>query len=367
MNFTCTQANLLQALSQVAPIAGRNSQLPVLQHVLLQVRDNILHLTTTDLEIGVHSITGGKAMGDGSCTVPARRLFDFVQQLPNKHPLVLEKKGSGLKITTKGFKASFPLAEAEEFPLLPDVKPQEAIILEPASFCRALEDVLFAASREDVRPEIRSVFVIAEGGRLRVAATDSFRLAESVSAYTGGKNFSFILPLPSAQEVVRLFVGQEELHILPHTNHVAFQTDAVELTSRLVDGQYPDYQQIIPRSSTTEMVVDREALLRALKTLTVFLPRDSRRVQFEIDPDKNTFRLSVAGSEVGEGQVDVDVQKIIGEPLTIMLNIQYLLEGVQHMGTKQCRVFFSGQEDPVVIRPQGPEDAYIYLVMPIQV
>jgi DNA polymerase-3 subunit beta len=356
---------LLQALSQVAPVAGRNSQLPILQHVLLQVRENILHLTTTDLEVGVHSITGGKAKEDGSCTVPARRFFDYVQQVPSKNPLVLEKKNNGLIVSTKGFRAVFPLAEAEDFPLLPDITLEHTTGLEPGIFCRALEDVLFAASREDMRPEIRSVFVAAEGRNLRIAATDSFRLAEKIIPLTNEASFTFILPLPSAQEVVRLFSNQQELHVIPHPNHVAFQTDAVEFTSRLIDGQYPDYQQIIPRGAQTELKIERDELLRALKTLAVFLPKDSRRVQFEVDPDKGLIHLLVAGSE--EGQVEVAIQEGKGEKLSVMLNIQYLLEGIQHVASKYCRLLLNGSEDPVVIKPQELEGSSVYLVMPIQV
>lgn len=366
MKFTCTQQNLFQALSQVAPVAGRNSQLPVLQHVLLQVRDNILHLTTTDLEVGVHSITGGKAEVDGSCTVPARRLFDYVQQLPNKNPLIIEKKDKGLLITTRGFRAVFPLSEAEDFPLLPDIKPEHAIKVDPRTFCRALEEVLFAASREDIRPEIRSVFVAADGKNLRVAATDSFRLAEKIIPFSGEGQFTFILPLPSAQEVVRLFSDQDDLHVLPHPNHIAFQTDVVELTSRLIDGQYPDYQQIIPRAARTEVKVERDELLRALKTLTVFLPKDSRRVQCEVDLKKEVLHLSVAGSESGEGQVEVAMKEVKGEPLVVMLNIQYLLEGISHVVSKHCHLLLNGPEDPVVVKPQELEGASVYLVMPIQ-
>lgn len=367
MHFTCTQHNLLEALSRVAPVAGRNSQLPVLQHVLLQVRDNILHLTTTDLEVGVHSITGGKAHQDGSCTVPARRLFEYVQQLPNTNPLVIEKKNKGLMVSTKGFRATFPLAEAEEFPLLPDIKPENPIVLDPAVFCRALEEVMFAASREDMRPEIKSVFVAAQGRQLRVAATDSFRLAEKIVPFSGEGSFMFILPLPSAQEVVRLFAHQKELHVLPHPNHVAFQTDTVELTTRLIDGQYPDYQQIIPRSAKVELKVEREEFLRALKTLSVFLPKDSRRVQFEVQPKEELLQLSVAGSEVGEGHVEVAIQDGKGEPLIIMLNIQYLLEGIQHISSKHCLILLNGSEDPVVLKPKELDGASVYLVMPIQV
>ncbi len=366
MNFTCTQENLVLGLGQVAPIAGRNSQLPVLQHVLLEVRDNILHLTTTDLEVGVHTIIGGKMKSSGSCIIPARRLFDYVQQLPNTHPVVIEKKGQAVVVSTKGFQAQFAAADREEFPLLPTISPDNAVAIDPAFFCHALTQTSFAASREDVRPEIRSVFLQTSGKELRVAATDSYRLAERVIPYGAAEQWKFILPLPSAQEVVRLFGGMKTFHIIPHENHVAFQSDTVELTSRLIDGQYPDYQQIIPASARTTCVVDREELIRALKTLTVFLARDSRRIQVLVQPTKKTLRMRVQGGEVGEGEVELAAEKIDGDEVEILLNVQYVMEGVQHMYGKDCQVLFGGTEDPVMLRPVARATDYVYLVMPIQ-
>lgn len=367
MNFTCTQENLVVGLGQVAPIAGRNSQLPVLQHVLLEVKDHVLHLTTTDLEVGVHTIIGGKMKTSGSCIIPARRLFEYAQQLPNTHPIVIEKKGQVIVVTTKGFQAQFASADREEFPLLPTISPTQAVALDPVFFCHALTQTSFAASREDVRPEIRSVFLQTDGKELRVAATDSYRLAERVIPYSGERQWKFILPLPSAQEVVRLFSGEKDFHIIPHDNHVAFQSDTVELTSRLIDGQYPDYRQIIPASARTTCVVDREELIRALKTLTVFLPRDSRRIQVLVQPTKNTWRMRVQGGEVGEGEVELGAQTITGDEVEILLNVQYVMEGVQHMPGKDCQLLFGGAEDPVMIRPAARAADYVYLVMPIQV
>jgi DNA polymerase-3 subunit beta len=366
MKFTCTQENLVRSLGYVAPIAGRNTQLPILQYVLLQTKDNTLYLTTTDLEVGVHTVSGGKMEAEGSCAVPARRVLEYVQQLPNTHPLTLETKTQGLSITTKGFKANFPIMDSEDFPLLPEADRQRKIELDPALFTESLGRVVFAAAREETRPEIRSVFLKAEEGRLWLAATDSFRLAEEVIPIEQGEagEFSLLLPLTSAQEVIRLFSTQGTLTLLPQDNYITFVGEGVELSSRLIDGSYPDYQQIIPTNWQTQVLVVRSELVRALKTLTVFLPRDSRRVRIGVEPQGGNINLKVEGSEAGSGEVALTCEGE-GQDVDILLNIQYILDGISRMpGDKVC-IEFGGTSNPVVFRPQSTK-GYTYIVMPIQ-
>ncbi|HSX24484.1 MAG TPA: DNA polymerase III subunit beta, partial [Candidatus Andersenbacteria bacterium] len=180
MKFTCTQENLLRGISSTAPIAGKNSQLPILQYVLLRVEKNTLTLTATDLEVGVRSIVGGKMDQDGSCALPARRFFEYIQQLPKGNPVTLEQKDGIVHVTTKGFRAQFTSADPEEYPLLPGSVDEKVIVVSGRVLCSGVERVLFSAAREETRPEIRSVFLAWREGVLRIAATDSFRLAEYV-------------------------------------------------------------------------------------------------------------------------------------------------------------------------------------------
>jgi len=366
MKFICTQENLVKGLSRVTPVAGRNRQLPVLEHVLLRLQDGVLHLTCTDLELGVHTVVLGKVEGEGGCTVVARTLVEYVQQLPPAQPVTLELKGGSLHVTTKGFRAQFPVSTEDDFPLLPTPSKGSAITLAAAQFSQALTRTLFAAARDDTRPEIHSVFVRGEKKAVVTAATDSFRLAEDVvPVQKEGKEFSFLLPLATAQEVVRLFSSQESVVLQPDDSHILFQGEGVELSSRLVEGTYPDYRQIIPQSFTTRGEVDREELIRALKTLLVFLPRDSRRVQVVVQPGKGRCRLSVGGGESGQGAVELDFDGE-GEDLEILFNIQYLLEGLPYVAGERVGWRLIGSGDPALLAPLDKEAAYTYVVMPIQ-
>lgn len=365
MKFTCTQENLLRGISQVAPIAGRNSQLPILQHVYLEVTENVLHLTTTDLEVGVHTVVGGKMEEEGGCTIPARSFLEYVGQLPKTNPITLESKKGGLVVSTEGFRAQFPIGETDDFPLLPETERDNAITLDATRFSEAIARTVFSAAREETRPEIRSVYVQGEGNELRLAATDSFRLAEDSMTLDGEATFSFLLPLPSAQEVVRLFNDQDTIQVAVHENHVLFFGGGIELSSRLVDGKYPDYRQIIPQAWKTRMVIERDKLMRALKTLVVFLPKDSRRVQLDIIPGSNQIVARVAGSEAGEGDVRLSCEGE-GNDVGVLVNIQYILEGLQHISAEECVLELNGPTDPIVIKPSEKQNNYSYIVMPIQ-
>jgi DNA polymerase III subunit beta len=355
----------MRGVSQTAPIAGRNSQLPILQNILLQVQHNTLSLVTTDLEIGVKSIVGGKMDEEGSCVIPAKRFLEYIQQLPKTNPITLEKKEGRVFVSTKGFKAQFLSADPDEYPLLPENTTGGAVVVSGAMFCAAISQTVFSAAREETRPEIRSVYIVWKDGGVHVAATDSFRLAEYTAISPSAADFSLLLPLASAQEVIRLFHERDEISIISRDNYVSFESGDIQLTSRLVDGQYPKYEDIIPTSHTTHVQMEKDAFLRALKTLSVFLPKESRRVSLEIRPKDGRVTARVAGGEMGQGEVVLDAEGD-GEDIDVLMNIQYLMDGISHFSGNICEGYFLGSFDPVVFRRQGKEDAYVYVVMPIQ-
>ncbi|MEK7556904.1 MAG: DNA polymerase III subunit beta, partial [Patescibacteria group bacterium] len=299
------------------------------------------------------------------CVIPGRQFFEYVHHLPGENPIELKQTGKTVLVRTRGFRATFRIAEAEDFPLLPAVGNETGVSIDARLLCQGVGDVVFAAAREEARPEIHSVYMAAEAGELRLAATDSFRLAERVVPVGGmsGK-FSLLLPLPTAQEVVRLFATQASVQFVPQETLIMFRGEGVELSSRLLDATYPDYQQIIPQSSQTRVAVDREKLTRALKTLVVFLPRDSRRLKLHVRPDQGQLNLGVVGGEAGEGEVTLEAE-IQGEAQELLLNVQYLLEGAQHVTSEKVEMACSGPEAPVVFRLLGGS-GYVYVVMPIQ-
>ena len=366
MYFICTQENLLKGVSTVSSLAGRNVQLPVLQNVLLEVKEGVLHLTCTDLEVGAHAVVAGKMEEAGGCTVMARQLLEFIQQLPVSNPIKIKKEKNSLIITTKGFQATFPTSKADDFPLLPKSIGDSKVLLDGRLFCQALTQTIFAAARDDSRPEIHSVYVKGEKGELRVAATDSFRLAERVIKLDDIKvNFHILLPVSAAQEIIRLFGSCEQLELTIQENYIVFNGEGVYLSSRLIDSKYPDYNQIIPRSFITQGVVKRDDFLRALKVLNVFLLKESRRVSLFVQPTKEILELKIEGGESGRGEVVVPF-KGKGEDVKVLFNINYLIDGVQRGSGERCELGFSGENDPIMFSPHDSTVHHKYLIMPIQ-
>jgi DNA polymerase-3 subunit beta len=365
MHFICTQENLLKGLTTVAPLAGRNTQLPVLQNVLLEIREGTLHLTCTDLEVGAHTVIGGKAEKEGNCVVAARRLLEYVQQLPSVNPLTLTKKKELLRVVTEGITAQFTVMTADEFPLLPTSSQQAQLTIDGKKFCEALARTLFSAARDDSRPEIHSVFISSDGTNISIAATDSFRLAEEMFALDTPGEFSILLPVAAAQEVVRLFAAAPTLEILHEENYVNFHGEGTDLSSRLVDGKYPDYKKLLPHSYKTKIVVSRSEFIRALKILSVFLPRTSRRVHIHAQPTQHLLVMYVEGGEAGQGRVELPIEGE-GEDIDILFNIHYLLEGAQHVPSENLELHFNGTGDPLIFYPAGEASSrYLYMVMPV--
>ncbi len=366
MKFIGTQKNLVDGVSAVAALAGRNPQLPILQNVLLEVRDGVLNLTCTDLEVGAHVTVAGKAEQDGSGAVPARQLLEYVQQLPGLEPVVLELKKSGLVVSTKNFSAQFPVMAVDDFPILPVPQNKSEVLVDGRLFCQSVSNTLFAAAKDETRPEIHCVMVSGGGGEIRVVATDSFRLSEQVLSWDKkDQEFNFLLPVNAAQETVRLFGSKDELGLLIEENYIAFQSEGCNLSARLIDGAYPNYQQIIPNKFNSNCVVDVGEFLRALKVLSVFIPRESRRVSLNVQPEKETISIRVEGGESGSGEVEVGIEGT-GKAVDVLFNIQYLLEGFQHMNGDRCEMSFGGASDPLLIKPHNSTVKQLYVIMPIQ-
>lgn len=365
MKFIVTQKNILEGVGRVSSLAGRNPQLPILQNILIEVKDGVMHLTCTDLEVGAHVLVAGKAEEDGKCVAPARKLLEYVQQLPSTEPVVFQLEKENLKVSTKKFNAGFQTASTEDFPLLPMPEKEQGIELNGRLFCRAVSNTLFSAARDETRPELHSVFVSAQNNKLSLAATDSFRLSEQVIPIESNEKFSFLLPVNAAQEVVRLFSSSDDMKLLVEKNYVAFKNDNCDLSTRLVDGNYPDYQQIIPTKFSTNVVIDSNEALRALKTMSVFLPRDLRRVSANVKPEQGSIGFNVEGGEGGHGEVEVDMEGK-GDDVKLLFNIQYLMEGFQHIPGDKCEILLGGESDPLLMRPCNNSIEQLYVVMPIQ-
>lgn len=258
---------------------------------------------------------------------------------------------------------------AEDFPLIASVDAKHSVQMPVPDFKEALSQVLFAVALDETRPEISGVFFQLNKKGLTLAATDSFRLAErSVQLKQAPtEEGSFIVPNRTLQELNRILgdASQEEpLTIRWTENQVSFEFDGIELISRLIEGQYPDYQQIIPSNFKTELVIEAKELAQLVKSASLFCRAGINDVTLTVDPAKKQLEVKAANSQLGENKGAIQAEAT-GDENEIVFNYRYVLDGLNNMNTKQVRLMLIDKHNPGVFLPEG-EKGYTYIIMPIK-
>jgi DNA polymerase III subunit beta len=367
MKFKCTQENLNRALVLTAHLSGKNVALPILNNILLNVTGGMLHISATNLEIGIKTQIGGKGDGDGSITVGGKILADYVNLLAGEtvelgvHDTTLEVRSSKHKTKIKGL-------PVDDFPLIPDVESVKEITLPATDFKEQVQSVVFAAAYDETRPEISGVYLVVKDGNLINAATDSYRLAERIYKLSTGNGVledGIILPIKTMQEVVRIIADSDskEIKLSFNENQVMFSLGETKLISRLIEGGYPDYAQIIPKNTGTQAVVDRASLLNAVKVASLFTKNGINDVSLGFDTS-GQIKVGAANSQVGEDESSVEAD-VNGAPAEIVFNWRYLLDGLSYINTKKVRLEVTSSAHPGLLKPAG-DDQYQYLIMPIK-
>ena len=283
MKLSCTQENLNKGLGLVSHIANKNNNLPILNNVLLKAGKNGLTLVTTDLEIGIKVFVRSKTEEEGEFTVAAKLLNEFVGLLPREN-INLELKDASLYIKSQNQKTNIQGLEAEDFPLIPEIEKENEIELNINEFKTALSQLVFAASLDGSRVEINAVNFNFAKDELIIAATDSYRLAEKKIKINNGQEKSLIVPLKTIQELVRILndQGDKKLKLYFNENQIMFVFEGVELISRVVEGRYPDYQQIIPDSFVTTAKCPVNKLVPAIKSAALFCKQGINDVRLSL-------------------------------------------------------------------------------------
>ena len=365
MKIICLQENLKNNLNITQNIIGRNLTLPILNNVLLATEEGRLKISSTNLEIGINTWTAGKIEKSGAITCPAKVLANFINNLPSGKKVELEVKSNNLIVRCENYKATLNCLSADDFPIIPKIKEPTLIALEKNILKGALSGVVGAASLSESRPEITGVLFNFGKRELRLAATDSFRLAERVlvdAARRSEEIRSLIVPQRTIQEVIRVFgEGEGEVKICLGASQILFDGGDAQVISRLIDGQYPDYRQIIPKDFSSQVTMERAELLNVIRAAAVFSDKTS------------SVKLSLRGKEleilsqdaaVGENKSEIKVQSK-GKDVAMNFNYRYLLDGLANIATKQVFLGMISDAAPAILKPVGDE-SYLYLVMPIK-
>lgn len=375
MRVSCLQENLAKGLSLVSRAVTTRSTLPVLSNVLAATDNSRLRLSATNLELGITCWIGAKVEEEGSTTIPSKTLVDLVNALPKEHvEMSLTERTHTLNIMCGSYNNDIKCIDAQEFPLLPSVETEGAIELNVQDLREMIDHVVFAAATDDARPVLTGVEVKVDGTELSFAAADGFRLAVRTGtlAASAAEPLTAIIPARALTELGRISAEQREtvaMMLLPSRNQVIFQLKDVELVSQLIEGQYPDYQQLIPSSHSTSTILSTAEFLNACRAASIFARESSYTARLKIVPggesENGTIEVTAKSPETGWNETVVDAT-IEGDPVEIAFNVKYLVDVLNVIDSPHVALETSGPSSPGVIRPTGQKD-FLSVVMPMHI
>ncbi len=369
MKLSVMQENLARGLSVVSRAVSNRSTLPVLANVLLKTEDAGLKLTATNLEIGITYWVPGKIEGDGSTTVPAKLLTDLVNSLPGGDRVDLDlQPGDTLHLKCGRFETHIKGIDADEFPAIGTAGERPTTRVAQNVLRRALAETAFAAASDEARPILTGVLARFEGDQLTLAAADNYRIAvKTIAILDPVPETSVVVPARALNELQRILADVDdpvEIVLAAGKNQILFHLDGIDLVSRLIDGQFPNYQQVVPTSHTTRAVLDREELLRAVRPAALIAHESANIVKLQVSSDGEPGITVSANAEVGDhvGQVEAAVE---GDGTTIAFNARYLADVLTNVAADQFALELNGPLSPGVFKPIG-DDRYIHVVMPVR-
>ncbi|HLC44933.1 MAG: DNA polymerase III subunit beta [Candidatus Doudnabacteria bacterium RIFCSPHIGHO2_01_FULL_50_11] len=365
MKVICTKDNLKKALTQASRIVGTTSALPILNNVLLKTEAGQLLISSTNLEIALKTRIGGQIEEAGEITVPARTFSEYIGNI-NEEKITLQTKNINLLVKTEKTESILKGLPTEDFPLIPEIKPVATVSINTLDLSQALERVAFASAYSETQPELSGVLFQINATELRLAATDRYRLAESITTLTGrGIEAKLIIPNRAVGELLRILGETEQgVEILIADSQALFRTANSEFISRVIEGQYPDYQQIIPREFTTEIRVKTRELVSALKLSGLFV-QDNNNVEMKIRKSDQSLILRATSSKYGSNTSLVQGE-VIGNDNEIIFNFRYILDCLNHITQDHVLLKVINNSSPAMIVPQDEASRCLYLVMPIK-
>ncbi|HRC28280.1 MAG TPA: DNA polymerase III subunit beta [Candidatus Saccharimonas sp.] len=365
MELSVTQENLARALTAVGRVASSKAGLPILSNILLRTEGNRLLVAATNLEIASTYHVGAKVVKQGSITVPARLISEFVSSLP-KGTIDLSTKGAHMTISSGTYNSVINGIEADEFPELPAIDEAESVnyVVAVGDFKQAVSQTIITSSGDTTRPVLTGVYWHSIQGSLYLAATDGYRLAERKLLQTKSQ-IAAIVPTSSLQEVLRTISDTaDEVEVLFDNTQVRFRVGEAEITSRLIDGNYPDYRQLIPAKSDTVIVLNTEEFTRIVKIAGLFARESGGSVTVTANADTQEVSVHSVASELGENTSSAKAT-ITGDG-QVTLNSRYISEALGALDGEEVEFRFSGKLSPTVLSVHDKKPNYIHIIMPLK-
>jgi DNA polymerase III subunit beta len=370
LRLTCSPTNLSHALQTVSRAISTRSTLPILSNVLLQTTADGLSLTATNLEIGIRKVLPAEVADEGSTTAPARLLTDFVGTLPDEPlELALDAQTQMLGVRCGRFDTHIKCIEADEFPPGPSADDGDRLTIPQAELLSAIEQTQMAASTDEARPVLTGELLHVKGSHLTMVATDGHRLAERKLSASGGEeslDAQLIVPARALGELPRAFRGEAddvEMIISSARNQIFFRNGGAEVTSRLIDGTYPNYSQVIPSKSSTFVRAPTSDITPTVRAVSLFARDSANVIRFRVAP--GSMVLSATTNEVGDSRAELGAN-VEGPEIQIAFNARYVLDALAAVQTEQVEFRFDGPLSPGLITSPNSDD-YLYVIMPVRV
>jgi len=379
MKISILQKNLRKGVSIVGHITSKNINLPILNNIKLEAKDKSINLIATNLEMGITHSIRGKAEKEGDILLDSKILTNYISLLPNNQ-VNIEQKDSRVLIKCGNYNTTINGQSGEEFPLLPVVNKDKYYAVDAELLKKALTQVIFAVSANEARLDMSGVLFQFNQKELFLVATDSYRLAEK-RIKINSSNFDdedvlkkIIVPAKTVQEVIRVLsnIGSEddaieeiqEVKLCISENQVLFCMGATSLISRLLEGQFPDYKQVIPEKIKTEALISKNEITRATKAAALFSQSTVNDITLDFPRNKNKIIVLSSSGQVGENIIEIDAQ-VQGEDNSLVLSYRYLLDGLNNIEGENVKFETIDKNSPCILRPEN-DDSYIYIIMPIK-
>jgi len=362
MKVVSQRNELTQKLGTVARAVSTRASVQILSGVLLRAEGGRLHLAATDMELSLRSSLEAQVDGDGAVVVPGRLLVDLVRLLPDSEVTIEHRVDESVARVTSGASAStLHTYAAEDFPRLPDLDTVGTFTVDRESLLDTVSRVARSASRDESRPVLTGILVRFESGKLVMAATDSYRLSVKETEISGEvPELEAIIPARALAELARIAQPAETIELGVHENQVVFAADDVWLTTRRIDGQFPNYKQLLPETFEHELTLSRSELLDIVRRVGVMVQRTS---PIQLRFSEGELTVFARTQDVGEARESMPVQ-FSGEPMEIGFNADFLREGIESLAADDIRLKLISPLRPAVI--EGGEDDPTYLIMPIR-
>ncbi|MBI4387810.1 MAG: DNA polymerase III subunit beta [Candidatus Omnitrophica bacterium] len=363
MEIQAQKTELVNALSLIIGGVSAKTTLPILSNILIETTGaDSLEFTATDLEISLSTKATAKVIKEGAITVPARKFYEIVRELEGGEVLITVAKNNAVNIRTEKTHCRIVGLRKEDFPKRPTINAEESIELEQKTLKDCLALTSFAISHDETRYVLNGVLIVVDQSKIKFAATDGRRLAyiEKELEVNTQKHIEIIIPTKTVAELNKILsVGK--LKITTSQNQVAFQTDRTLLISRLIEGRFPNYEQVIPKEEKTTTIVNKQSFLAAVKRAALFTSQEAQAVKFDFVKDK--ILISAHSPNLGEVKEEVEA-KVTGDDLSIGFNPSYLMDALKSLGDESISFSLSKSDKPGLLKAEGN---YLYVIMPMQV